>query len=77
MGQSKISLKELANVRQKLPESIDDYLNRFSFLEKIYFLQVPEHELVEMAAAGLDCSIRKKLDTQYLMDMAQLEDRLC
>ena len=40
------------------------------------FTQVPEHELVEMAAGGLDYSIRKKLDTQYLRDMAQLADRV-
>jgi hypothetical protein len=37
---------------------------------------VPEHELVEMAAGGLDYSIRKKLDTQYLREMAQLADRV-
>jgi len=37
---------------------------------------VPEHELVEMAAGGLDYSIRKKLDTQYLRDMAQLANRV-
>ncbi|CAI8582926.1 unnamed protein product [Vicia faba] len=37
---------------------------------------VPEYELVEMAAGGLDYSIRKKLDTQYLRDMAQLADRV-
>jgi len=37
---------------------------------------VPEHELVEMAAGGLDYSVRKKLDTQYLRDMAQLADRV-
>lgn len=29
-----------------------------------------------MAAVGLDYSIRKKLDTQYLRDMAQLADRV-
>jgi len=29
MGHSKISLKELASVRRKTSESIDDYLNRF------------------------------------------------
>jgi hypothetical protein len=29
-----------------------------------------------MAAGGLDYSIRKKLDTQYLRDMAQLADRV-
>src|SRR3954463_11586817 len=29
-----------------------------------------------MAAGGLDYSIRKKPDTQYLRDMAQLEDRV-
>jgi len=37
---------------------------------------VPEHKLVEMAAGGLDYSIRKKLDTQHLRDMAQLADRV-
>jgi len=37
---------------------------------------VPEHELVEMAAGGLDYFVRKKLDTQYLIDMAPLADRV-
>ncbi|XP_058776003.1 uncharacterized protein LOC131650309, partial [Vicia villosa] len=32
MGQSKISLKELAGVRRKGTEAVDDYLNRFSYL---------------------------------------------
>jgi len=40
------------------------------------FTQVPEHELVEMAAGGLDYSFKKKLDTQHLRDMAQLTDRV-
>ena len=57
MGQSKISLKELASVRGKTPESVDDYLNRFRLLKARCFTQVPEHELVEMAAGGLDYSI--------------------
>lgn len=35
-----------------------------------------EHELVEMVAGGLDYSIRKKLNTQYLRDIAQLADRV-
>ncbi|KAK2409728.1 hypothetical protein QL285_045140 [Trifolium repens] len=76
MGQSKISLKELASVRRKTPESVDDYLNRFHLLKARCFTQVPEHELVEMAAGGLDYSIRKKSDTQHLRDMAQLADRV-
>jgi hypothetical protein len=76
MGQSKISLKELASVRRKTHESIDDYLNRFRPLKAKCFTSVPEHELVEMAAVGLDYSVRKKLDTQYLRDMAQLADRV-
>jgi hypothetical protein len=76
MGQSKISLKELATVRSKTTESIDDYLNRFILLKARRFTQVPKHELVEMAAGGLDYSIRKKLDTHCLRDMAQLADRV-
>lgn len=41
-----------------------------------FFTQIPEQELVEMAAGGLEFSMRKKLDTQYLRDMAQLADRV-
>jgi len=76
MGQSKISLKELASVRRRTHESIDNYLNRFRLLKARCFTIVPEHELVEMAAGGLDYSVRKNLDTQYLRDMAQLADRV-
>jgi len=59
MNQSKISLKELASVKRSSSESFDDYLNRFILLKARYFTQVPEHEFVEMAAGGLDYSIRK------------------
>jgi len=76
MGQSKISLKQLESVKRNPTESIDDYLNRFKLLKARCFTQVPEHELVEMGAGGLDYSIRKKLDTQHLRDMAQLADRV-
>ncbi|XP_050876916.1 uncharacterized protein LOC127080649 [Lathyrus oleraceus] len=76
MGQTKISLNELASVIRKFTEPIDDYLNRFRLLKARCFTQVPEHERVKMAARGLDYSIRKKLDTQYLRDMAQLADRV-
>jgi len=76
MGQSKISLKELASVRRKTYESIDDYLKRFCLLKARCFTTVPKHELVEMAAGGLDYYVQKKLDTKYLRDMAQLADRV-
>jgi hypothetical protein len=54
MGQSKIILKELVSVKRSSTESIDDYLNGFRLLKARCFTQVPEHELVEMAAGGLD-----------------------
>ncbi|XP_050918815.1 uncharacterized protein LOC127136276 [Lathyrus oleraceus] len=76
MGQSNINLKELASVKRKVVESVDQYLNRFRLLKAQCFTQVPEHELVEMEVGGLDYSIRKNLDTQYLRDMAQLADRV-
>ncbi|XP_050888900.1 uncharacterized protein LOC127094071 [Lathyrus oleraceus] len=76
MGQTKISLKELASIKRKFTEPIDDYLNRFRLLKARCFIQIPEHELVKMVVVGLDYSIRKKLDTQYLRDMAQLADRV-
>lgn len=76
MGETKISLKKLASIKRKFTKPIDDYLNRFRLLKVRCFTQVPEHELVETAAGGLDYSIRIKLDTQYLRDMAQLADRV-
>lgn len=76
MGKCKISLKELASVRRKVVEIINGYLNRFKTLKARCFTQVPEHELVKLAVGGLDYFIRKKLDTQYLRDMAQLDDRV-
>ncbi|XP_050895924.1 uncharacterized protein LOC127102621 [Lathyrus oleraceus] len=76
MVQTKISVKELASIKRKFTEPIDDYLNRFRLLKAKCFMQVTEHKLVEMAAWGLDYSIRKKLDTQYLRDMDQLAYRV-
>lgn len=40
------------------------------------YTQVPEHDLVEMDAGGLDYSIKKKLYTKYLRDIAQLVNRV-
>jgi hypothetical protein len=37
-----------------MPESIDDYPDRFILLKARCFTQVSEYELVEMAAGGLD-----------------------
>lgn len=48
----------------------------FRLLKAWCFTKVPEHKLVKIVARGLDYSIRKKLDTQYLRDMAQLDDRV-
>lgn len=56
--------------------TIDDYLNRFRIMKSKCFTQVNEHDLIELATGGLDYFIRKKLNTQYLRDMAQLEDRV-
>ncbi|XP_050890358.1 uncharacterized protein LOC127095756 [Lathyrus oleraceus] len=40
------------------------------------FTQVPEHELVQMVAGGLDYSIRKKIDPTFVKSMSQLADRV-
>lgn len=76
MGQSKIWLKDMSSVNQKFTESIDDYLNQFLLLKTRCFTKFPKHELVKISIGGLDYSIRKKLDTQYLRDIAQLADRV-
>jgi len=41
MGQSRISLKELASVKRQSTESVEDYLNRFRLLKARCFSQVP------------------------------------
>src|ERR1051325_3402830 len=59
-GYSKISLVELSNIKRRYAEIIDDYLNRFRSLKSRCFTQVPEHELIQMAAGGLDYSLGRK-----------------
>ncbi|XP_050878623.1 uncharacterized protein LOC127082429 [Lathyrus oleraceus] len=69
-------LAELSSIKRRFAESIDDYLNRFRSLKARCFTQVPEHELVQMAAEGLDYSIRKKIDPTFVKSMSQLADRV-
>lgn len=45
-GQCMISLKELASVKRKVAERIDDYLNMFRILKARCFTNIPQHELV-------------------------------
>src|ERR1044072_6146987 len=71
-GHSKISLVELSNIKRRFVESIDDYLNRFRSLKVRCFTQVLEHELVQMAAGGLDYCIRKKIGPNIVKSMSQL-----
>ncbi|XP_058766320.1 uncharacterized protein LOC131639896 [Vicia villosa] len=75
-GHSKISLFELSNIKRRFAETIDDYLNRFRSLKAKCFTHVPEHELVQMAAGGLDYSIRKIIDPTFVKSMSQLADRV-
>src|ERR1051325_8938993 len=75
-GHSKISLVELSSIKRKFAETIDDYLNRFRSLKARCFTQVSKHELVQMAAGGLDYSIRKKIDPTSIKSMSQLADRV-
>ncbi|XP_050875708.1 uncharacterized protein LOC127079357 [Lathyrus oleraceus] len=59
------------------PSSIDSWakLEKKS-LKARCFTQVPERELVQMAAGGLDYSIRKKIDPTFLKSMSQQADRV-
>ncbi|XP_050919231.1 uncharacterized protein LOC127136750 [Lathyrus oleraceus] len=75
-GHSKISLAELSSIKRRFAESIDEHLNRFRSLKGRCFTQVPEHELVQMAAGGLDYSIRKKIDSTFVKSMSQLANRV-
>ena len=77
MGQSRMTLTELPEIKRKSTESVDQYLNRFRLLKARCFTQAPEQELVEMAAKGLDYSVQKKLtDIQSVRDMPQLAARV-
>src|ERR1044072_6373899 len=76
VGESKVSLKELSSIKRSSTESIDEHFNRVRRLKSRCLTQVPESELVEMAVGGLEYSIRNKIDTQHLRDMAQLAGRV-
>ncbi|XP_050896210.1 uncharacterized protein LOC127102938 [Lathyrus oleraceus] len=73
-GKNAHDLLLVHNVKIPHKFKVPDF-EKFRLLKARCFTQVPEHELVEMAAGDLDYSKRKKLDTQYLRDMAQLADR--
>ncbi|XP_050897364.1 uncharacterized protein LOC127104207 [Lathyrus oleraceus] len=76
MGQTKISLKELASIKRKFTEPIDDYLNRFRLLKSRCFTIVPEHELVEMAAGDEESKIAEDpygLE-EFEVDLAELKE---
>ncbi|XP_058732818.1 uncharacterized protein LOC131604393 [Vicia villosa] len=75
-GHSKISLVKLSSIKRRFAETIDDYLNRFRSLKAKCFTQVPGHELVQMAAGGLNHSIRKKIDPTFVKSLSQLADRV-
>src|ERR1044072_874959 len=76
VGESKVILKELSSIKRSSTESTEEYFNRFRLMKSRCLTQIPESELVEMAAGGLEYSIRKKIDTQHLRDMAQLAGRV-
>lgn len=63
-GETKVSLIDLMNVKRYNVKFIDNYLNRFRQLKVRCFTQIPEHDLVSMAASGIEFSIRKKLVNQ-------------
>ncbi|XP_050895348.1 uncharacterized protein LOC127101967 [Lathyrus oleraceus] len=58
------------------PSSIDSWAKLEKNFHEQCFTQVPEHELVQMAARGLDYSIRKKIDPTFVKNMSQLVDRV-
>nr|KYP38879.1 Pro-Pol polyprotein [Cajanus cajan] len=74
--ETKVSIVDLMNIKRQNHETLDDYLNRFRQLKSRCYTNIPEHELVRIAATGLDFSIRKKLVNEQLRDMAQLAEKV-
>uniref|UniRef100_A0A151UFP1 Retrotransposable element Tf2 n=2 Tax=Cajanus cajan TaxID=3821 RepID=A0A151UFP1_CAJCA len=74
--ETKVSIVDLMNVKRQSHETLDDYLNRFRQLKSRCYTNIPEHELVKIAATGLDFLIRKKLVNEQLRDMAQLAEKV-
>nr|KYP70906.1 hypothetical protein KK1_010146 [Cajanus cajan] len=74
--ETKVSIVDLMNIKRQSNETLDDYLNRFRQLKSRCYTNIPEHELVRIAATGLDFSIRKKLVNEQLRDMAQLAEKV-
>uniref|UniRef100_A0A151UHK3 Retrotransposon gag domain-containing protein n=1 Tax=Cajanus cajan TaxID=3821 RepID=A0A151UHK3_CAJCA len=68
--------RNLMYIKRQHHETLDEYLNRFRQLMSRCYTNIPEHELVKIAATGLDSSIRKKLVNEKLRDMAQLAEKV-
>lgn len=71
MGDLKVTLTDLFNVKRAYNESIDDYLSRFRQMKSMCFTPILEIKVVKMAVGGLDYYVRKKLVNQHLFIRAQ------
>lgn len=65
-GETKVSVMDLVSINKFSNESIDDYLNRFQQMRARCLAPIPKHELIHMAAVGLDYVVRMNLVNQQL-----------
>lgn len=57
-------------------ESVNYYLARFRQMRSRCFTSIPEPEIVKIVTGGLGYYIRKKLDNQHFVGLAQLGEKI-
>jgi hypothetical protein len=67
-GETKVNVVDLAKIQIKDKESINDYISRFRLMKAKCMTNIPEYELVQMGAAGLNYDVQKRMCS--LMDMS-------
>ncbi|MCI30499.1 hypothetical protein A2U01_0051708, partial [Trifolium medium] len=73
-GETKVNMVDLAKIQRRDKESIDDYICQFRLMKATCMTNIPEYKMVQMAAAGLNYDIRKRMFSQHLIDMSQLAE---
>ena len=72
-GETELKLSHLTSVKQKLHESVSEYIRRFRDTRNLcYSLTIFNRDLADLAFSGLLDFHKEKLDEQEFLDVSQV-----
>ena len=70
-GETELKLSHLTSVKQKIHESVAEYIRRFRDIRNwCYSLTISDRDLADLACAGLLDFHKEKLDGQEFLDVS-------